>query len=76
MLSDADNQLLSAAGERIRALRKSLDWTQEELAHQSGVTRRMIQGVEREGRNPSLLTIVKLARALNTTPSALLDGIE
>lgn len=65
-----------ALGHRIRAKRLSLGISQEALAHSSGLHRTYIGSVERGERNISLVNIVSIARALSTTPSFLLEGIE
>ena len=66
----------TSLGERIRALRTALGLSQEGLAHASGLHRTYIGSVERGERNLSLQNIVIIARALSTTPSKLLEGIE
>jgi transcriptional regulator with XRE-family HTH domain len=48
-------------------------WTQEELAHQSGVSMYLIAHVERQARTPALTTVTKLARALEMPLEALLE---
>lgn len=53
--------------------RKWLSWTQEDLAHQSGVARSVIAHIERRGRNPSLDTLVRLASAMDVSPERLLQ---
>jgi len=67
--------ILSSCGRRIWALRRERGWTQEELAHQCGLDRSYIGGVERGERNVSLVNIEKLARALGVTVSEMLDGL-
>jgi len=54
------------------AARKRLTLTQEQLAHQSGVSRTMIAHIEREARNPSLQTSAQCVDA--NTPSFLCDS--
>jgi transcriptional regulator with XRE-family HTH domain len=62
-------------GARVRAMRNALGLSQEELAERAELHWVYISGVERGVRNPGLNTIGKLARALGTTPDALLrDG--
>lgn len=56
----------------VKAARDRLDLSQEELAHQTGIDRTYVSGIERAVRNPSLKLIVKLADGLKTTPAALL----
>lgn len=51
-------------GNRIRALRKVLDISQEELGFRTGLDRTYISGIERGERNPSLDNIGKLSKEL------------
>jgi transcriptional regulator with XRE-family HTH domain len=63
-------------GKRIRQQRERLNFSQEKLAAESNLHRTYVGSVERGERNVSLTNIVLLARALKTTPSKLLSGIE
>jgi transcriptional regulator with XRE-family HTH domain len=62
-------------GQRIRAARQVLSWSQEILAEKAEVDRSYIGGVERGERNVSFTTLCKIAAALKTTVSALCGGI-
>lgn len=63
-------------GERIAAKRKTLGWSQNELARRAGVNHPTLFKIESGQRsNPSIGTIVKIARALGTT-AELLVGAE
>jgi transcriptional regulator with XRE-family HTH domain len=53
--------------------RKRLDLTQEALALRSGVSRFVIAHIERQARNPSLLTLAKLAASLDLSLETLLS---
>ena len=58
--------------ENLKAARKALNLSQEELALEAGIDRTYVSGMERGTRNPSLTMIAKLAERLKTTPAALL----
>lgn len=62
-------------GERVRTLRTKKSISQEQLADLAELDRTYISGIERGVRNVSLLNIVKIADALEVTPSDLLKGI-
>ena len=55
---------LQAFGDRIRGLRKELNLSQEELAHEANLHRTYIGMIERAEKNITLLNIEKLAFAL------------
>jgi transcriptional regulator with XRE-family HTH domain len=71
---ETKNQL-KVFGARVRMLREFLDWSQDELAEQADLHRTYISGLERGERNVSVLNILRLARALRTTPGKILDDI-
>jgi len=62
-------------GRAVRRARLALGMSQEMLAEEAEMHRTYIGSVERGERNLSLENIVHLARALDTTPSALLGDI-
>src|SRR2546428_7969822 len=55
----------------VRACRSRLGISQEELAGRAGLHRTYVSDIERGARNLSLESIEKLARALETSVSAL-----
>lgn len=59
----------------VRARRRALDMSQEELAHCVGVDVRYLGGIERVQENPTLRVIVALARALHCSPLDLLSPV-
>lgn len=62
-------------GRAIRKRRLHLRLSQEKLAERADLHWTYIGGIERGERNVSLLNIVKIAKALQITPSELLKEI-
>jgi len=62
-------------GEAVPRKRLALKLSQEGLAERADLHWTYIGGIERGERNVGLLNIVKIARALETTASQLLNGI-
>lgn len=60
-------------GERIRQLRSDLNLTQEEVGTRCGVKKAYISSIEKGNINPTLETIEKLAKALETKIFSLLE---
>lgn len=71
-MSKAD---LKIFGNKVRQLRHQQGLSQEQLAEQSNLHRTYIGGIERGERNVSLLNLIRIAQALNTTVSDLLEDI-
>lgn len=67
---------LPLLAERVRVARLASGKAQDEIARDASLDRTMVGMIERGETNPSVVTLVKLARALGTTPASLLDGIE
>ena len=59
-------------GKRLREIRLKKKLSQGDVARILAVNRTYISGLERGVRNPSLLTIQKIAKALNISPKELL----
>lgn len=53
-------------------LREERGWSQEELADQAGLHRTYVSGIERRVRNPTILVLERLAKALKVPASDLL----
>lgn len=64
--------ILEAFGHAIRDLRVSRGWSQEQLAESAQLDRSYMSGIERGRRNVSILTAVRICRALRVPLSALL----
>jgi len=69
-------ELLEATSITLRRLREGAELSQEELAANSGITRSMIDKVERRERLPSLDILIKIAPALKKSASEIVFLIE
>ncbi len=58
---------------RLKQLRAARDMSQADLAERSGVSREYIARLETGHHDPSLSTLVKLAKALKVKPGKLLE---
>ncbi len=56
-----------------RLMRIKCGWSQEELADQAGPHRTYISGVERRVRNPTLMVLERLAKALKVPAATLIE---
>lgn len=56
----------------IKAARKRLNLSQEELAARAEIDRTYVSGIERQVRNPTITVVAKFAEALETTTADLL----
>lgn len=59
-------------GKHLRKLREEKGWTQEELADKAGMHFTYIGQIERGIRNPSLVNLERLAKALKIDAGKLL----
>lgn len=64
------NQLF---GQRVRELRLSRGWSQDELAERSGIDRTYVSGVERGVRNPTLGVIATIAAGFSVSIGVLFE---
>jgi transcriptional regulator with XRE-family HTH domain len=69
------NDVLQELGSRIREKRKTLGWTQEELADNACIDRSYIGGVERGERNLTLKVMCQICVALRCDLASLTKGI-
>ena len=73
---DMDKKILVKFGHRVRKFRLSARLSQEKLAELSGVHRNYIGGIERAEKNPTIITINKISKALGLPMSKLLKDVE
>jgi transcriptional regulator with XRE-family HTH domain len=71
-MATRDEILFKKLGERIEYLRKRSRLTQEELSEKAGLNRAYFWDIE-NGRNISVKTAAKIAKALGVTLSQLFD---
>lgn len=60
-----DSLKVRSRGELIAAIRKKLDYSQEDLEWRSGVSKTQISRIERDLTNPTIETIKRLEKALD-----------
>ena len=65
-----------AYGPVLRRLRRKKGFTQEELRFDADLRRAFVSVLELGQQQPSLTTILKLARVLDTRPGKILDLVE
>jgi DNA-binding XRE family transcriptional regulator len=68
-----EDETLKRLGIRIRRLREFANISQETLGHISGLHRTYIGAIERGERNPSVLSLKKIADALRISLGDLFD---
>lgn len=66
---------LKILGGRIRERRKSLGFSQEDLAHESGLDRSYVGRVERGQHNLTVLALMKLCDAMRCDIASLTEGL-
>ncbi len=62
-------------GANVRAARIARGWTQEELAHRTGLATVQVSRIERGRREVRLTTLLRLVDALDLAPNELLEGL-
>jgi XRE family aerobic/anaerobic benzoate catabolism transcriptional regulator len=71
-VSNTLDALLVSLGQRARALRLARGWTLREVAERSGLSARFLVQLEAGRGNISVRRLAEVAKALDTTPAALL----
>lgn len=72
MAKVVDSRLVDRFASQMREVRLKRGMSQEDLAHEAGLDRTYISGCERRLRNPSLISVEKIANALNVPAGELL----
>ena len=72
----AKEPALRKFGDNVQARRKAQALSQEKLAERADLDRTYISGVERGVRNLSILSTVRIAKALKISVAKLCEGID
>jgi len=70
------NHGLNVLGMNVRKRREERELTQEALAERANLDPTYISGIERGVRNPSVLSVVRIAKALGVTTSKLMEKVD
>jgi len=68
--------ILAVLGANVRRQRDAKGLTQETLAEKAGLDPTYISGIERGLRNPGIVNVARLAKALGLTTAALWKGVD
>jgi transcriptional regulator with XRE-family HTH domain len=66
----------AVVGGNVRRLRLARGLTQEQLAFEAKIDLTYVGGIERGVRNPSLMVMVRIAKALDVGPGELLNQLQ
>ena len=66
----------SKLGKVISSLRQSAGLSQEELAERASIHRTYVSQIERGLKSPTIAILLKLSKALGTTPSKIMQLFE
>ncbi len=67
--------ILKQIAAKISEIRHSKKYSQEKLAELAGLHKNYIGAIERAEKNPSIIVLYKISKALNISLSDLLSGI-
>lgn len=70
------NEIGLICGDVIKKHRQRMGISQEELAHRADVDRTFVSRLERGVRQPTITTLLQLAKALEVTAAELVGEIE
>ncbi len=70
------NHVLNVLGRNVRKQRVDNALTQEALGERANLDPTYISGIERGMRNPSVLSVIRIAKALRVTTSKLMENVD
>jgi len=68
-----DEKILASFGKNLQKVRKLRSFTQEELAYESGLSLSQIARIETGKINPTVCTLITIAKTLKIKASDLMD---
>lgn len=74
--ADVEALITRNLGQHVRRLRKGRNWTLQELAERSGVSRSMLSQIERQQANPTLAVAWRIASAFEIKLSELVESAQ
>ena len=74
--ANTKNPILIKLGNNIRAIRSEKGISQEELAFKINSARNFIGCIERAEKAPTVITLARIANALNITLSKLVENVD
>ncbi len=75
-VDETENALRSVVAQRLREYRAHLDWTLNQLAGRSGVSKAMLSKIENAQTTPTLATLARLGLALSVPVTAFFRGLD
>lgn len=72
-MGSSASELSAAIGAKVRAERQAREWTLDQFAKTTGISRRMIINVENGSANPSVTTLLRISDALGIGLQALVE---
>jgi transcriptional regulator with XRE-family HTH domain len=72
----ASHPVVIALGSAIRRCRRERGISQEELAHRSEIDRSYMSSIERGGQNPGIVSVARIAQAMEMTLTELMAEAE
>lgn len=72
-MSKIKDKRLQQFGEHVRAIRKGLKMSQDQVATNSNLTKSNLSEIENGNRNLAFTTLLELAKGLGIDPKKLLD---
>ena len=75
-LMNERDRILTAFGSNVARIRDQRGLSQDALAERADLDRTYVSGIERGLRNPGIKTVIRLAKALDTTVGELCRGLD